>query len=71
MHLHFSVKYNKGCETEREVISTIIALRIATVYVTEFAKRGLIHASDFPTLTKHNFICKQAIKLKFSVLLAQ
>ena len=40
-------------------------------YVTKFAKRGLIHASDFPTLTKHNFICKQAIKLKFSVLLAQ
>ena len=40
-------------------------------YVTEFAKKGLIHASDFSTLTRHNFICKQAIKLKFSVLLVQ
>ena len=41
------------------------------LYVTEFEKRGLIHASDFPTLTRHNFICKQAIKLQFSVLLVQ
>ena len=40
-------------------------------FVTEFVKRGLIHASNFPTLTSHNFICKQAIKLKFSVLLVQ
>ena len=40
-------------------------------YVTEFAKRGLIHASDFLTLMSHNFICKQAIRLKFSVLLVQ
>ena len=31
---------------------------IKLVYVTEFAKRGLIHAFDFPTLTSHNFICK-------------
>ena len=42
-----------------------------SIIVTEFAKRGLIHASDFPTLTRHNFICKQAIKLTFSVLLVQ
>ena len=41
------------------------------IYVTEFAKRGLIHASNFRTLTSHYFICKQAIKLKFSVLLVQ
>ena len=40
-------------------------------YVTDIAKRGLIHASNFPTLTSHNVICKQAIKLKFSVLLVQ
>ena len=39
------------------------------LFVTEFVKKGLIHASDFPTLTSHNFICKQAIRLKFSVLL--
>ena len=26
------------------------------VYVTGFAKRGLIHASDFATLMRHNFI---------------
>ena len=31
-------------------------------YVTKFAKRGLIHASDFPNLMRHNFICKQAIR---------
>ena len=41
------------------------------IYVTEFAKRGLLHASNFPTLTSHNFICKQAIKPTFSVLLVQ
>ena len=46
-------------------------LIVAIVYVTKFAKRGLIHASDFPTLTKHNIICKQAIRLKFSVVLVQ
>ena len=34
--------------------------------MTEFAKRGRIHASNFANLTSHNFICKQAIKLKFS-----
>ena len=39
------------------------------IYVTEFAKRGLIHASNFPNWTRHNFTFKQAIKLKFSVLL--
>ena len=26
-------------------------------YVTGFAKRGLIHASDFATLMSHNFVC--------------
>ena len=34
--------------------------------VTGFAKRGLIHASDFATLMSHNFICDQAITLKIS-----
>ena len=42
-----------------------------SILVTEFAKRGLIHTSNFQTLMRHNFICKQAIKLKFSTLLAQ
>ena len=32
------------------------------LYVAEFVKRGLIHASDFPNLKRHNFICKQAIQ---------
>ena len=41
------------------------------LFVAEFAKRGLIHASNFPTLMSHNFICKQATWLKFSVLLVQ
>ena len=37
-----------------------------TVYVTRFAKRGLIHASDFATLMRHNFICGSVMKLKFT-----
>ena len=41
------------------------------IYVTKFAKRVLIHASNFSTLTSHNFIFKQAIKLNVSVLLVQ
>ena len=46
-------------------------LRIDFTFVTEFAKRGLIHASSFPTLTRHNVICKYANELKFSVVFAQ
>ena len=58
----------------QEIISILIKLCLikllyGSINVTEFAKRGLIHASNFPTLTSHNFIFKQAIKLKFSVLL--
>ena len=26
-------------------------------YVTEFAKRDLIHATNFATLLSHNFVC--------------
>ena len=33
--------------------------------MTEFVKRDLIQASNFPTLKRHNFICKQAIRPKF------
>ena len=40
-----------------------------TTNVTGFAKRGLIHASDFVTLMRHNFICGSAMKLKFTVSL--
>ena len=36
-----------------------------------FAKNHLIHASDFPNLMSHDFIFKQAVWLKFSVLLVQ
>ena len=39
------------------------------IYVTGFAKRGLIHASNFATLMRHNFICGSAMKLKFTVSL--
>ena len=28
-----------------------------TLYVTGFAKRGLIHTSNFATLMCHNFVC--------------
>ena len=52
-------------------MDVFIDVQSRPTYVTEFGKRGLIHASNFPTLTSHNFICKQAIKLKFSVLLIQ
>ena len=38
-------------------------------YVTGFAKRGLIHTSDFATLMRHNFICSLAMRLKFTVSL--
>ena len=33
------------------------AQSIIEAYVTGFAKRGLIHASDFATLMSHNFVC--------------
>ena len=33
-------------------------VRQKTLYVTGFAKRGLIHASDFAILKRHNFICQ-------------
>ena len=45
-----------------------IVIAIA-IYVTRFAKRGLIHTSDFATLMRHNFICGSAMKLKFTVSL--
>ena len=35
-------------------------LKCMILNVTKFAKWGLIHASDFQILTRHNFICKQA-----------
>ena len=41
------------------------------LYVTGFAKRGLINASDFATLMRHNFICGLAVKLKFTVTLVR
>ena len=33
-------------------------LKMKYVVTIEFAKRGLIHASNFVTLKRHNFICK-------------
>ena len=44
-------------------------IQINNKFVTGFAKRGLIHASDFATLMRHNFICGSAMKLKFTVSL--
>ena len=41
----------------------------ALLYVTGFAKRGLIHASDFATLMRHTFICSLAMRLTFTVSL--
>ena len=44
-----------------------VAIARQHAYVTGFAKRGLIHASDFATLMRHNFTCGSAMKLKFTV----
>ena len=52
-------------------VCLVMYVHLYCAYVTEFAKRGLIHAFDFPTLTRHNFIGTQAIRLKISVLLVQ
>ena len=35
------------------------------IYVTEFAKRSLIHASDFSTLRRCNSACVGPTALKF------
>ena len=39
------------------------------LYVNGFAKRGLIHASDFAILMRHNFICSLAMRLKFTIIM--
>ena len=51
--------------------SQLPSIQQQDTFVTEFVKSGLIHASDFPTLAGHNFICKQAIRLQFSLILVQ
>jgi len=52
-----------------QCISSIAAICTETttesVNVTGFAKRGLIGASDFTTLKKHNLICSNAINFRF------
>ena len=63
-----------GTVGQREVCNILYAFRGVVVnflytYVTGFAKRGLIHASNFATLMRHNFICGSAMKLKFTVSL--
>ena len=39
-------------------VITYIHMKLNNIYVTEFAKRGLIHASDLVTWYRHNFICE-------------
>ena len=34
-------------------------------FVTEFAKRGLTHSSNYPTLKEHNFILSMLLGWKF------
>ena len=61
-----------SCYSLEELLCTIGVPSISKpTFVTEFVKRGLIHPSNFPTLMRHNFMCKYAIRLKFSVLLVQ
>ena len=43
-------------------------LYIYNTYVTGFAKRGLPHTSNLPTLTIDNFRLERAIALKFDCL---
>ena len=45
------------------IIKNLCMGDVELVYVTGFVKRGLIHASDFTTLMRHNFICGSAMKL--------
>ena len=72
-HLVITVAHLEYTQTSVKITKpfAVLASMDKLTYVTEFAKRGLIHASIFPTFTNHNFICKQAIKLNFSVLLEQ
>ena len=39
--------------------------KMITINVTEFAKRGLVHASNFSTLRQCNSVCVRPIALKF------
>ena len=63
------VPLNVTLELDSEYTVPLVAQSLLSVNVTGFAKRGLIHASDFATLMRHNFICGSAIKLKFTVSL--
>ena len=45
--------------------SQIRSHMLYNTYVTGFAKRGLPHTSNLPTLTIDNFILERAIALKF------
>ena len=35
----------------------LYTLTLQPLFVTGFAKRGLIHATNFATLMSHNFVC--------------
>ena len=56
-----------SCSTMIYVAGMYMYILIICTYVIGFAKRGLIHASDFAILMGHNFICGSAMKLKFIV----
>ena len=51
------------------IIEYVIDHMQCCIYVTGYAKRGLIHASDFANLMRHNLICSLAMRLKFTVSL--
>ena len=59
------------CDIKLNILSHFVRQRWLFLNGVTFAKSDLIHTSDFPNLMSHNFIFKQAVWLKFSVLLVQ
>ena len=52
------------CEPVKDVVLVILDY-VHSLYVTGFAKRGLPHTSNLPTVMVHNFTMEKAIDLKF------
>ena len=60
-----NIPSSSPCKLRPYLLYSYICSYIAT-YVTGFAKRSLIHTSDFANLMSHNFVCDYAVTFKFS-----
>ena len=60
MHTYILTMYIHTCVYVHIYVHTYTINRLYTytIYVTKFAKRGLIHTSACVTLKRHNFIYK-------------